>query len=110
MKDYTLSEMIAHCKEMHKKYGNKACDNCGGEKARFCENQFANIPQNWTDEYDIEPRDIMELPYKQRKVDLCKKPFWRVFYRKNGEVFIQDFIKTEAEADNFIQELKGKEQ
>lgn len=108
MKDYRLSEIVTHCKEMHDRYGEKACDNCDG--ARFCENQYANIPRYWTDEHDIEPRDMIELP--------CKIPLtaingqvlsWQVAYRSVlgiGDIRTRLF-DTEAEADAFLAELKG---
>ncbi len=104
MKDYRLSEIVAHCKEMHNRYGEKACDNCEG--ARFCENQFANTPQYWADEHDIEPRDMIELPYKGIVHSLLGDALVICYRNHNGEILIMPFTEEET-ANKFLQELKG---
>ena len=108
MKDYRLSEIVAHCKEMHDRYGEKACDNCEG--ARFCENQFANTPQYWVDEHEIEPRDMIELPCKLiTDFGDGTKMFQIVWRGAHSKLIVtRDFDNEhEAESDEFLAELKG---
>ena len=101
MKDFTLSEVKAHCKARVGKYPFP-CKGC--EMEVVCK---STLPVGW----DIEPRDMIELP--------CKEHFvyehdgghvtenWRVFYRA-GYAFIGTAVfDTEREADAFLADLKG---
>lgn len=108
MKDYTLSEVMARCSKLIEKYGaENACDYCRNDEELydFCNEKLSDIPCEWKLTFDPEPRDIMELPCKQTmKVD-DSPTFWNVFFRsKYGVDF--EFFMDEAEADEFLAELK----
>ena len=110
MKDFTLSEIKTKCT------GNCfKCDERNEELSKFCRRFIKTyddreMPRDW----DIEPRDMIELP--------CKEHFtythdnghitenWRVFYRGEFALIETAFFPTEAEADAFIAELKGGKQ
>lgn len=97
MKDYTLSEVKAHCKARVGKYPFP-CRGC--EMEVICK---STLPVGW----DIEPRDMLDLPCKQ-EIEFSKEHSeWQVVWRDD---FIQrirfaDF-PTESEADAFLADLK----
>ena len=100
MKDYRLSEVQAIC--VKRKRINAGCIGC--EMEEFC---FALSPAC----VDIEPRDMIELP--------CKEHFtythhnghitenWRVYYRSEFDLIETAIFPTEAEADAFLEKLRG---
>lgn len=101
MKDYTLSEIKAHCKVRVAKYHNP-CKGC--EMEVVCK---STLPLGW----EIEPRDMIELPC----VNVATiSPFgkeiklYEVHYRDNKtNAILTKICKTEPEADAFLAELKG---
>ena len=107
MKDYRLSEIKEICKSMT---GNGGCLKCTLYPNVCLKTLIDVVPNKW----DIEPRDMIELP--------CKEHFtythdnghitenWRVFYRGEFALIETAFFPTEAEADAFIAELKGGKQ
>ena len=70
MKDYRLSEVQAICEK--RKHRNASCIGC--EMEQFC---FALNPAC----VDIEPRDMIELPYKQALGTVFSAYKWEVFFR-----------------------------
>ena len=97
MKDFRLSEIKEICK-------NGGCCplimNCGGNRGNLA-------PSYW----EIEPRDMIELP--------CKIPLaltdgtttfkvWQLVYRGNDGRVIERIYTTEIEANKALQELKGE--
>ena len=115
MKDYTLSEIVAHCKKM--KESENPCSLCkvqNNDIHELCQNEFDSMPAVWDKMYgDIEPRDMIELP--------CKEHFtythdnghitenWRVFYRSELALIETAIFPTEPEADAFLEKLKGRQ-
>ena len=58
-------------------------------------------------ENDIEPRDMIELPCKEHRVN-DYGDVWDVYYRDERYGFVRHECRgTEAEADAFLAELKG---
>lgn len=106
MKDYRLSEVKEICK---RQYGN--CYGCplrNGNHLLLC--RFARSPESWN--FDIEPRDMIELPSKERFVykhdDGHITKNWRVFYRGEFALIETAFFPTEQEANAFLADLKGE--
>ena len=108
MKDYTLSEMIEECKKQILEFGTYACVNC---KASF----YPHCPRReWKDPnfVKLEPRDMVELPC----VNVATiSPFgkeiklYEVHYRDNKtNAILTKICKTEPEAGEFLEELKGE--
>lgn len=96
MKDYRLSEIKEICKTTI-----GGCNNCGVQNE--CHLLSAQQPHGW----DIEPRDMIELPCKMEyegKYGKC----WKVYYRNvlDGTIDNQGFY-DEEQADEFLQELKN---
>lgn len=106
MKDYRLSEIKEIC-ELETQNGG--CLKCFFYP-NSCLKMFKGVPRRW----DIEPRDMIELP--------CKEHFtythdnghitenWRVFYRSELALIETAFFSTEPEADAFLAKLKGGKQ
>ena len=106
MKDYRLSEIVVHCKEMHDKYGENACELCDREVSEFCIKEFENCPSHWD---DIKPRDMVELPCKIEVKYAINYSNWQVVWRNrngNGSLMTK-MLETEPEADEFLAELGG---
>ena len=110
MKDYTLSEISDICVEMCNSRSLKEipCKSC--KMQEICKTlnwqkyHRGFSPNNW----DIEPRDMIELPCKQEIKFSEERSEWQVVWRDD---FIQrirfaDFT-TESEADEFWAKLKG---
>ena len=96
MKDYRLSEIKEICKTTI-----GGCNNCGVQNE--CHLLSAQQPHGW----DIEPRDMIELPCKMEyegKYGKC----WKVYYRNvlDGTIDHKGFY-DETQADDFLQELKN---
>lgn len=105
MKDYTLSEIKAHCEKMHDRYGGEACIRCEKGISGFCMGQFLSKPCfGWN---DIEPRDMIELPYKEFHEVYAGQGLWFVFYRAEGRLMDSRYFNEEESADAFLAELKG---
>lgn len=101
MKDYRLSEVKECCKHMCAKFP-KPCKDC--EMQAICKD---TLPLGW----DIEPRDMIELPCKEHRVN-AYGDVWDVYYRDYecyGKIDNKIFF-TEANADEFIAQLKEIEQ
>ena len=112
MKDYLLSEIKEYCKQrcvkFAKPYKNETkllspCKKCEMLET-ICKE---TLPVGW----DIEPRDMIELPYKQEIKFSGECSEWQIVWRDD---FIQrirfaDF-PTEAEADEFLRGLKEDKQ
>lgn len=96
MKDYRLSEIKEICKTTI-----GGCNNCGVQNE--CHLLSAQQPHGW----DIEPRNMLDLPCKQQ-LDIENRIYqWEVIYRgKDGLVYFNMFGR-EAQADAFLAELKG---
>ncbi len=97
MKDYRLSEIQAKCKE--RKKSRMSCDDC--EFYTLCSWQgFGAI--------NIEPRDMIELPYKERRVAEYGNIYWDVYFRNKKRGYIDNLsFWNKAEADAFLERLKG---
>lgn len=96
MKDYRLSEIKEICEQQAN------CDNCEG--LAFCEYlRHCRIPN----EFDIEPRDMIDLPYKQR-IDSNGTCF--VYYRDEEGAVMPMFFGAgeEPEADAFVESERRK--
>ena len=113
MKDYSLSEIKTHCKKMQEEYGSNACDMCENthyEVEQFC---IHKIVDDCPCEWEIEPRDMIELPCKEQfyvnEGTFRPRTVWSVIFRDDisGAVSIESF-NTEPEADEFIAKLKEK--
>ena len=98
MKDYRLSEIKAHCKARVAKYQNP-CKGC--EMEVVCK---STLPVGW----NIEPRDMIELPYKEFHEVYHGQGLWFVFYRAEGGLMGSRYFNEEPEADAFLAELKGE--
>ncbi len=109
MKDYRLSEMQAICEKMHNEFGKNACNLCDREVSEFCIKEFENCPSHWD---DIEPRDMIELPYKDYVFDEEEQTDnWFVYYRSTEFKCVDcSYFDTEADADAFVNELLQKAQ
>lgn len=97
MKDYLLSEIKEYCRKRCARF-SEPCKKCEMLET-ICKE---TLPVGW----DIEQRNMIELPYKlYRKFSHD----WQVVYFDNAryEVKIKCFT-GENEADDFLQELKGK--
>lgn len=107
MKDYRLSEIFAYCKEMHDKYyGMQACMYCvldNPDLSEVCE-KLEKCPLQWN---DIEPRDMIELPYKQFHEVYASSGLWFIFYRNKDGLMESRYFNEETEADEFLAKLKG---
>lgn len=109
MKDYRLSEIKAICKKMQEEYGSNACDMCENtlyEVEQFCIHKIGDdCPCDWG---NIEPRDMIELPYKEH-IFREGGDFWVVYYRNAKYGCIDGkWFNTEAKADEFLANLKEK--
>ena len=104
MKDYRLSEIKACCKTRVGKYP-KPCNDC--EMKAVCQD---TLPLGWDIEPRVEPRDTVELPCKEHRVN-DYGDVWDVYYRDERYGFVRHECRgTEAEADEFLAELKGGKQ
>ena len=107
MKDYRLSEIVAHCEKM-----GGDCEVCEGED-RGINCACQRISSRFTPTFwwkVIEPRDMIELPCKIPMIAINEQVLsWQVAYRSvlgTGDIRTRLF-DTEAEADAFLAELKG---
>lgn len=109
MKDYTLSEMRTHCLNiLHSGLNCEHCKKYDRPLFDFCMNGLNDVPSDW--KLKLEPRDLIELPCKIVVTCLSGFPCWQVVWRNrsgNGSIVTKDF-DTEAEADKFLEELKGE--
>lgn len=106
MKDFTLSEMKAHCTKVIQ--SGKDCTYCkkyDPSLYNFCMKGLSDIPAEW--KMDIEPRDIIELPCKEL-VKYSGKPTWVVHYRDKKLGFYTVMFDSEPEADVFLAGLKDR--
>ena len=92
MKDYRLSEIRAYCKTTI-----GGCNNCNVQNE--CHLLSAQQPHGW----DIEPRDMIELPYKEPSL-VPGIEYFDVFYRDTNGKVARTTYACEAEADTFIAE------
>ena len=114
MKDYTLSEIKAHCNHMTGRNNEGPdCDRCAEENLelhKFCVDNIYPCPCR----FEVESRDMIELPCKEHFVhehdDGHVTENWRVFYRGEFALIETAFFLTEAEADTFLADLKGGKQ
>lgn len=105
MKDYRLSEIKDICEKMQEEYGSNACDMCENtlyEVEQFC---IHKIGDNCPCEWHIEPRDMIELPYK---LSMANGKAYSVYWRQQFGLINEEVFATEAEADEFITKLKEK--
>ena len=98
MKDYRLSEIKAHCKARVAKHQNP-CKGC--EMEVVCKDTF---PVGW----DIEPRDMIELPCKEKNTWGNLVSYDVIFRDKYGHTHIIHDFFDEAKADAFLADLKGE--
>lgn len=76
MKDYRLSELKEICKSMT---GNGGCLKCP-LYPNVCLTTLRDVvPNKW----DIEPRDMIELPYKDKYIDSNGNTVLGVYYKDN---------------------------
>ena len=112
MFDYKISEIINHCKKMHRDCDHEeACNSCSNEDLdiwMFCDAVCGSdsCPKDWG--IDTEERSDIDLPYKHRVwgiegEELCEV----IYFDDNGEVTSSTF-KTEFEANRFIKKEKDK--
>lgn len=99
MKDYLLSEIKSH--DWHENW-EISDDITKGHR----EYNFLRELQRDLDIYDIEPRDMIELPCKQ-KVVVNEKEWWFVYLRMENGFITNQAFELEEEADAFLQELKN---
>ena len=103
MKDYRLSEIKTKCT------GNCfKCDERNEELSKFCRrfiktHDDCEMPRDW----DIESRDMIELPYKEFHEVYAGHGLWFVFYRTEGGLIDSRYFNEEPEADAFLIELRG---
>ena len=115
MKDYTLSEIKKHCKEMQKLDAENFAEVCAicqkrfPELSRFCLMELDNVPATWA--IKIDPCDVIELPYKTAVTAIDRQVIsWEIVWRSKigtGAVTTKHF-NTEAEADKFMDSIKGE--
>ena len=106
MKDYTLSEIKAHCNRMTGRNNEGPdCDRCEEENLelyRFCIDNIYPCPRR----FEVEPRDMIELPCKLPAVS--GKQLQVVYRDKCGCVRSKPYdLDEEPEADTFLADLKG---
>ena len=93
MKDYRLSEIMSYC------YSNGDCEQC--ELKKIC-----SLGLDYISVCDIEQRDMIELPCKIRSTnERCFN--FQIVYRSIGGFIRTNEFDDEAEADEFLQELKN---
>ena len=110
MKDFTLSEIKTKCT------GNCfKCDERNEELSKFCRrfiktHDDCEMPRDW----DIEPRDMIELPCKEHffcmRDDGHITENWRVFYRGEFALIETAIFPTEPEADAFLAKKKTEKE
>ncbi len=106
MKDYRLSEIQNH--NFNELWA--LSDDIAKRRLEF---EFLRKAQYSLEHLDIEPRDMIELPYKQQfyvnEGTFRPRTVWSVIFRDNisGACGIESF-NTEPEADEFIAKLKEK--
>lgn len=75
----------------------------GCEAENFCWHAKPYVPQYW----DIEPRDMIELPCKEKNTWGELVSYDVIFRDKYGHTHIIHDFFDEAKADAFLKELKG---
>lgn len=99
MKDYRLSEIKNHD-------WNENWDVSDDITKGHREYEFLRELQHDLGIYDIKPRDMIELPYKDYVI-IKGVDFWLVHYRNAKKYVDVAWFNTEAEADKFLERLKG---
>lgn len=59
MRDYTLSQIIEHCKKMNTQAAG--CESCRGREPdlhNFCQKEFETFPSTWRERYSIDNSDV----------------------------------------------------
>lgn len=112
MKDYRLSEIKEICEEK--------CNSCSLKEipCKSCKMQEICKTLNWQKYYrgfspnnwELEPRDMIDLPCKQALGKAFMAYKWEVFFRLKDGVIGSKLFDTEPEADAFLAGLKGGKQ
>ena len=111
MKDYLLSEIKEYCKQQCVRFakpyknGTKLLSPC--KKCEMLETICKEtLPVGW----DIEQRDMIELPRKEEfefVQNYGMVRHWRVYYLdKENNIMQHKYFLSEFEADEFIEKLK----
>lgn len=107
MKDYLLSEIADICR----KYSGNCCLCPFQRSGDAVSCSFGFAPRSW--DIDIELRDMVELPCKERSVDKFGNVYWDIYFRNKESNYIDSISfweKQEDEADKLLERLKeGKD-